>query len=201
MGGYEQLVLATARGDVQARLYARGGEGAAAVCVGGVEGGFDSPARGLYDRLGAELPAEGVVVLRVRFRRATDLPAAVQDVRAGVAELVHRGVQRIGLAGHSFGGAAVISAAAREPAVRTVVALSTQAYGAEGAAELGDRALLLVHGTDDPILPAACSVHVHRLARGPKELHLVPGARHTLEEAADEVTDLVRGWLTHRLAP
>lgn len=105
--------------------------------VGGVEGSYDSPARGLYPRLASELVAEGVSVLRVRFRFPTVLDEAHHDVVAGVDHLTAAGVGRVALVGHSFGGAAVIAAAVDRPAVVAVCTLSTQSYGTEAATRLG----------------------------------------------------------------
>jgi pimeloyl-ACP methyl ester carboxylesterase len=110
-----------------------------------------------------------------------------------------RGIERIGLVGHSFGGAVVIEAAARTPQVATVVALATQAYGTERADQLSPRPLLLIHGVEDEILPAGSSRIVYERARAPKRIHLIEGARHVLDEAADEVHREVVGWLTHEL--
>src|SRR5512138_2995126 len=110
-----RVVLRGEAGPVDARLSANEGDLAGVVLVGGVGGGFDSPSRDLYGRLQRLLPAEGMSVVRVRFRLPGDLDEAALDVRAGVAVLEARGVERIGLVGHSFGGAVVIRAAAGAP--------------------------------------------------------------------------------------
>jgi pimeloyl-ACP methyl ester carboxylesterase len=194
--GYHALTLRTARGPVETRLYEATDPRAAVVLVGGVGGGFDSPARELYPRLGAELPGKGLAVLRLRFRNPTDLDEAVYDVRAGLRMLVESGIRRVGLVGHSFGGAVVISAAARAPEAAAVVTLATQAYGTEAVDQLSPRPILLVHGLEDAVLPPGSSRLTFRRASQPKELSLIDGAGHGLDEAADEVHDLVRAWLT-----
>jgi hypothetical protein len=95
----------------------------------------------------------------------------------------------------------VIQAAALSETVRTCVALSTQTYGTTPAATLGPRcSLLLAHGTADEILPPDCSKYVHRIAREPKELLLKQGAQHGLDEWADELPGIVRGWIVRELA-
>ncbi len=197
---FQRVVLRGEAGPVDARLSANEGDLAGVVLVGGVGGGFDSPSRDLYGRLQRLLPAEGMSVVRVRFRLPGDLDEAALDVRAGVALLEARGVERIGLVGHSFGGAVVIRAAAGAPSVATVVTLSTQSYGTEIVDRL-DRPVLLVHGTDDDVLPPGASIQVYRRAPEGSELRLVEGARHVLDEKAEEVRALVQGWLRDRLLP
>ncbi len=197
---FQRVVLRGEAGPVDARLAANEGDLAGVVLVGGVGGGFDSPSRDLYGRLQRLLPAEGMSVVRVRFRLPGDLDEAALDVRAGVALLEARGVERIGLVGHSFGGAVVIRAAAGAPSVATVVTLSTQSYGTEIVDRL-DRPVLLVHGTDDDVLPPGASIQVYRRAPAGSELRLGEGARHALDEKAEEVRALVQGWLRDRLLP
>jgi pimeloyl-ACP methyl ester carboxylesterase len=197
---FQRVVLRGEAGSVDARLSANEGDLAGVVLVGGVGGGFDSPARDLYGRLQRLFPVEGVSVVRVRFRLPGDLDEAALDVRAAVALLQARGVERVGLVGHSFGGAVVIRAAASAPAVATVVTLSTQSYGTEAVDRL-DRPVLLIHGTDDEVLPPGASIQVYRRAPDGSELHLLEGARHLLDENAEEVRALVQGWLRDRLLP
>jgi pimeloyl-ACP methyl ester carboxylesterase len=194
------LFLDTARGAVEMRYAEAPGD--RAVCfVGGVGGGFDSPARDLYGRLADSLPEEGIATLRVRFRQPTQLEESVAaDLSAGLAELERWTKRRMGFVGHSFGGAVVIRAAAAAERVRAVVTLATQSYGAGLAAELGPRcALLLIHGTRDTVLPSDASRLVFDLAEEPKRLVILPGAGHGLDEAAPEVERLVRDWLQARL--
>lgn len=137
---YEELTLATPRGEVQCRSYAAAGARRAVVLIGGVGGGFDTPARELYPRLAAALRTSGMSSLRVRFREPTLLDEAEEDVIAALRFLEEAGVERAAVVGHSFGGAVAIAAAARAPTVRAVAALATQAYGADAAAELGHAA-------------------------------------------------------------
>lgn len=176
--GYRALTLDAGRGPVAARLYGPDGCSAAAIMVGGIGGGFGSPARGLYPALAGDLAERGALALRVRYRNPVDLGESVADVAAGIDELARRGVARVALVGHSFGGAVVIAAGAASPPVVAVAALATQSYGTEAAGRLSPRSLLLVHGTADRVLPSACSVHVYDRAGQPKELRLVRGAGH-----------------------
>lgn len=197
--GYDRLRVRTLRGSVDMRLYRAPGAHAAALLVGGVGGGFDSPARDLYARLGGELSEAGMAVLRVRFRDSTHLAEATHDVLAGVSLLHRDGATRIGLVGHSFGGAVAIAAAAAAPVVKTVVCLATQSYGADCVQQLAPRPLLLIHGDADEILPPVCSLTVAANAGEPKEVVLLQGAGHVLDEAADEVYRRTLDWLRRHL--
>jgi pimeloyl-ACP methyl ester carboxylesterase len=198
--GYQEVTLDAGRGPVAARLYGPPGCAAAVLMVSGVGGGFGSPARGLYPALAGDLAGRGICGLRVRYRNPVDLDESVADVAAGVDELVRRGVSRVALVGHSFGGAVVIAAGVAASAVVAVVALATQSYGAAGAGRLSPRPLLLVHGTEDRVLPATCSVHVYDLAGEPKELRLEKGAGHALDEVAGSLRPWLLDWLTQRLS-
>jgi hypothetical protein len=175
-----------------------------AIWIGGVGGGWDTPARGLYPRLCAELrtgEAGGIASLRVRFRRSTDLASSVEDVLAGIDFLQRAGVEATAVVGHSFGGAVAIRAAAQADSVRAVATLATQAFGANEVNQLGPRcATLLVHGMADYVLRPDCSRILYSLACEPKRLQLYPNADHGLDDVADEVHDLVGGWIAERLA-
>ncbi len=180
------------------RLYRAPGH-SATVLLGGAGGGFDSPAKDLYGTLARELPEQGITILRLRYRDPSDLDAAVYDVLTGLSVLAAKGIQRVGQVGHSFGGAVAIRVAVRSPEVAAVVCLATQAYGTESVGELSPRPLLLIHGMADEILPAGSSTVTFRRANKPKELRLIDGARHSLDEASDEVRDAVRSWLVRYL--
>ena len=197
---YREIAVPSARGPVQCRWYAPHVNGAAVLWVGGIGGGWDTPARLLYPRLADRLQQDGIGSLRIRFRNPTDLEEAVHDVSTGLDYLLQEGVERIGLVGHSFGGAVVIEAAATTPHSRAVVTLATQSYGTDRVGELNsDCALLLIHGTRDSVLTPANSQYVHRLAHEPKRLQLYRGAAHGLDEAAEEVEGLVHAWLVTHL--
>jgi dienelactone hydrolase len=194
--GFNTLRLHTERGSIEVRLYPAEQPRGAVIMVGGVGGGWDTPARGLYPRLARELSAAHIAVLRVRYRNPRNLEEATFDVRVGAAFLRQRHTRALGFVGHSLGGAAVIRAADGIAEARTVVALATQSVGAEAARRLGPRcSLLLVHGTADDILPASSSQAVYAMAREPRQLVFIPGAGHVLDEAADQVYTTVAHWL------
>ncbi len=198
-GTYVPLTFATSRGDVLYHYYAVPDARKAVIWVGGVGGGFDSPANQLYPRLARALQAEEIASLRVRYRHPTELEECVLDVLAGLGWLENEGIERLALVGHSLGGAVVIQAGTASERVRAVVTLATQSYGADAVMELGpDCGILLVHGRADQVLPPQSSEFVFQMAHEPRKLVLYDAAGHGLDEVAVEVEQEVRAWLRER---
>jgi len=170
------------------------------VTCGGGMGSLLGPANGLYHDLGVALAADGIGTLRVGYRKPNDLSRCVHDL-AAVADLASRsGGRGFVFVGHSFGGAVAIQAGIVLGAhCRGVVTLATQSAGCEHASELGSTPLLLLHGTDDEILPAATSTVVQMLA-GHGEVVLLSGAGHLLTQAASEVRERLATWIPERFA-
>ncbi|GGG56291.1 alpha/beta hydrolase [Hymenobacter glacieicola] len=197
--GMEELTLHTNAGPMPARLHPATPGAAAVVWVGGSGGGLDGPAWGMYPRLAGQLAGQGIASLRLHYRKPNYLEECVVDALLAVQYLVEqRGYGHVALVGHSFGGAVVISAGALSPEVVAVVAMSSQTYGTDLTAQVSPRPLLVLHGTDDEILPHRCSENIYERARQPKELLLYPGCRHGLDECRDQVdADVVRWLLTH----
>jgi hypothetical protein len=198
--GYQPIRVETNRRNIDFRYYPVSGTQCGAIWVGGVGGGWDTPAAGLYPRLCQELMGEAIASLRIRYRYPTILEEAVLDVFAGISYLESEGIKTIALTGHSFGGAVVIQAAATAQAVRTVVTLATQSYGAMPVSRLSPECgILLLHGTADQVLIPACSEYVYQIAHEPKRLSLYEGAAHNLDEVAEEVYQAVRNWIVEQL--
>ncbi len=191
----------TSRGPIPGVFHACEGSDGAVVWVGGARGGLDGPAGGLYADLARDLATRGVASLRLDYRQPGELAECVLDILAGVSMLKGLGARRVALVGHSFGGAVVIAAGGLSPTVTAVAALSSQTYGATGAARLAPRPLLLVHGEDDTRLPAACSQQIYEWASEPKEIVLYPGAGHSLVECAAELRAMLTEWLASGLSP
>ncbi len=203
---YESVVLQSARGPVETRYYCRPDLDCGAIYVGGVSGGFDTPARGLYPALCVGLMPSRVCGLRVAYRRPHDLPECISDVLAALRFLHQQGVHDTVLVGHSFGGAVVARAAAssnrHSSFVRGVVLLATQAHGVEALADLAPvTGALIIHGSADSVLPPSCSEYAWQLAHQPKKLTLYPGASHSLDEVSSEVRREVREWILTRIRP
>jgi dienelactone hydrolase len=197
--GFRPVVLQTDRGDIAGRYYHAPEAVNGVIYVGGVGGGFDSPAKDLYPKLAQDLQLRKTSGLRIKYRTATDLVESILDVVASIVFLKSIGIENIALVGHSFGGAVVIQAAAATESVNAIATLATQAYGTEAVATLSGKSLLFIHGTDDEILPSHCSSYAYELAQEPKDIILLDGSGHGLDEAADDVYEILRSWLLQNL--
>ena len=115
-----------------------------------------------------------------------------------VQHILHRrGVERVVLVGHSFGGAVAIGAGALlNGSCAGVVALSTQVPGTEHVDKLAGTPLLLVHGENDGVLPDLCSRNVFARAGDPKQLILLPGEGHVLDGAGPRLVEELTGFIT-----
>jgi alpha/beta superfamily hydrolase len=168
---------------------------AAVVACGGAMGGLLGPANGLYQFLGDTLGEHGIATLRVSYRRPNDLDACVLDAGAAAEMAAGEGATAVVVIGHSFGGAVAVNVAAHLGGLALgVVTLSTQSAGCEIAPMIADRELLLVHGGRDEILPVWASEVVKEMA-GTGELIVYPPAGHLLLECADELRELLPGWI------
>ncbi|WP_119154591.1 alpha/beta hydrolase [Caldimonas tepidiphila] len=193
--GVEAVRLHTDAGTIDCRYHAGGPGEAAVLWVFGAGGGLGGPAGGLYTRLAKRLAPEGIASLRLDYRRPAELVPCVLDVLMGIGYLGTRGRSRVVLVGHSFGGAVVIASGALSEAVIGVAALSSQTAGADAVADLSPRPLLLMHGTDDEILPDLCSRDLYRRAGEPRRLLLYEGCRHGLDQCRDEIDRDLGEWI------
>ena len=167
------------------------GEEEAVLFLGGALGGLSGPAHGLYDRV-----ARRTGGVRLHYRKPGRMDDCLMDVLLVHHLLARRGVARVVLVGHSFGGAVAIAAGALlGPATAGVVALSTQVPGTEHVDKLAGIPLLLIHGDNDGVLPDLCSRNVHDRAGEPKELVILPGEGHLLDGATDTLIERVTGFI------
>lgn len=197
--GYIPLILETDLGYIRCRYYSSAHAQGGVIFVGGIGGGFDTPAYNLYPKLAKTLTQKGISGLRVEFRFPTNLEESVQDVLSGTSFLEIQGIKKIGLVGHSFGGAVIIQAAAQTSLVKTVVTLATQLHGAEAVTEFKNTSILFIHGQEDQVLSPHNSEIVFNLAHEPKSLSLINHASNSLNETADQVYQQVLNWLTTHL--
>ena len=164
------------------------------LCGGGM-GGLLGPAGGLYHDLAVGFSARGIGTVRVGYRRPSDLQSCVLDGGAAADLAAQAGAKRFVAVGHSFGGAVAVNLGLAMPSVVAgVVTLSTQSAGCEGAAGLGGRPFLLIHGDADEILPAHTSEMVRALA-GYGDLEVHPGTGHLLLEVADHLRERLGTWI------
>ncbi len=197
--GQEKVIIETSGGDIRSILHSADGAGTGVIWVCGAAGGFEGPSHGIYVDLARELASQGMASLRLDYRYPGDLPMCVMDVLLGNTFLIQEGIERVGLVGHSFGGAVVIMAGVLSRSVRAVVGLSSQTVGAQRVGELVPTPLLLVHGERDERLSADCSRLIHEWAGEPKELVLFPKDGHGLTESHDELFSLLKGWILEKL--
>jgi hypothetical protein len=170
------------------------------VTCGGGMGSLLGPADALYHWLGVELAAQGIGTIRVGYRKPNDLARSMHDVAASCDLASRAGGRRFVVMGHSFGGAVAVQAGiVLGEHCAGVVTLATQSAGCEMAAELGATPLLLLHGTNDEILPPETSNVVQQLA-GHGEIVLLPGTGHLLTESADEVRARTLAFVTEQLS-
>ncbi len=168
------------------------GERHAVLCVPGALGGLSGPGRGIFHDICQQLGG-----VRIHYRKPNDSTHCVFDVLLVHHLLAERGVEKVVLVGHSFGGAIAIAAGVHLGAATAgVVTLATQAPGAEGIAELAGTPVLFVHGDSDDILNHQCSEYIYAQACDPKELVIVPGEGHMFTGVSDalsaRVVDFVR---------
>jgi alpha/beta superfamily hydrolase len=201
------LDLPSERGPIGCAYHAAattaGAAEAGVIMVGGGDGGLVGPAEELYPDLATDLADRGIAGLRVDFRIHQfpgDVEEAVHDVLAGVRFLAGEGVQRVGLLGHSFGGAVVIEAGVQASEVASVVTLATQTAGAQRVAMLAPRPLLLIHGLRDIRLTPDCSRSLHAMAGEPRRLELLEEATHSLRQRREDVRRLTLDWFVETLS-
>lgn len=197
-GGQSRITLRTIDGNMEGIFHPAEGK-SGVIWLSGALGGFDGPSFGIFTVLSHELTSEGISSLRLHYRFPGDFDDCVLDVLLATRYLEQNGVDRVALAGHSFGGAVAIMAGTMSPLVKAVVGLSSQTFGAHQVGKLSPRPLLLIHGDRDQNLPVQCSYNIYDWAKEPKELVIYKGSGHFLRECKDELHDLLKGWLVAKL--
>ena len=194
----EQVVINTSDGHIECIFHDAGGS-CGIIWLCGALGGYDGPSFGIFKILSEQMVADGFSSLRLHYRYPGEFEECVQDVLIGVTYLKYRGIDRVALVGHSFGGAVAIQAGTMSDEVKAVIGLASQTYGAQNVAKLAPRTILLIHGERDRNLSADCSRHIYRWAKEPKELRILKDNGHFLREAHQELLVLIREWLMDKL--
>jgi alpha/beta superfamily hydrolase len=196
--GARAFEIDTDAGVIRAMYHEVASSNAAVIWMFGPSGGLEGPAGGMYTRLAKELVTYEVASLRVDYRHPGDIEACVLDILVSVHVLQSLGCTRIVLVGHSFGGAVAICAAAANPNVLAVGALSTQLEYTDSVIDLAGRPLLLMHGTRDEVQPHSASEQIFSSASEPKEIRLYE-CRHSLAECSKQVESDLTDWIRHML--
>ncbi len=199
--GYIPIKLITDKGEVSCRFYKVEKGDSGVIWVGGIWGDWDSPAEGLYPDLSQKFTEMDISSLRIRYRYPRNLEESVSDVLAGINFLENVGISKIALVGHSLGGAVVIQAAALSESIKTVITLATQGYGADSVSNIPDNSsILLIHGSDDPVLPSYCSKQVYNNAHDPKKMIVLSDNGHCLDESSEKVHQIAYNWIMSELS-
>jgi len=198
-GNRKRAILNTSRGDIRCIFHHCEGASGGVVWVCGALGGFDGPSFGIFSSLSDEFIEQGISSLRLHYRIPGDFDECVLDVLVGVHFLKGHNIDRVALAGHSFGAAVAIMAGALSPEVKGVVGLSSQTFGAQLVDRLAPKPLLLIHGERDRNLPVKCSHQIYEWAKEPKELVIYHNSGHFLRECHRELHDLLKGWLVEKV--
>ena len=188
------VLLETTRGSIEGLLRPSEGHDGCAIYLSGALGGVQGPAGGIYERLSRELVTVGVTSLRLNYREPGELVECVLDALAGCSFLKGIGAARAVLVGTSFGGAVAIRAGGLATLVSAVAALAPQRAGTEQVQILG-KPLLLVHGDEDTVIDRASSDDNLARAHEPKQLAVLEGTGHALEERAGEVQELLTAFV------
>jgi len=186
-------------------------------CVVLCHGLFGSMYSPKYVELAAELGRRGLSSLRFNHREEaqTSLALRREDLERMVEFVESLGYGRMGLMGSSLGGYLVLLFSSLSEKPKAVAAWATPCR-LEGLRELEGEAkkygllenlgrirapLLLVHGSEDELVPPWHSAEIFRRARSLKTLLVVAGADHrfTGERERRVAVEFTAGWLERRL--
>lgn len=193
-----KVTFVTSRGTGRALFHHEDGNKSATILVGGTGGGYDGPAS-IYPAMGTDLLEHDISSLRLDYRKRNFLEECVLDVLLGIEFLKQNGIERVGLAGWSYGGAVVIEAAANDDTVKAVVTIASQTYGTHNVKKISPRPILLIHGTGDQTLTPECSKDLYARAGEPKDLILYPGANHGVDQNRNEMLGKIEDFFIKNL--
>lgn len=152
----------------------------------------------------------------------------VDDLVSAIDLMQKQGFKSIGVLGHSFGGAVVILASAKDPRIAAVIATAPTVfpnakmlakYAKEhknvtmspqffegvkqldvvSAAKKRSCPLFIISGTADDVVPVEQSKKLFAEAQGPKELKLIEGAGHNFEGHESEFVGVALEWMKKKL--
>lgn len=194
--------------------------GACVIMCHGLFGSMYSPK---YVELSQELERRGLSSLR--FNQEATLTQRIENLERMVSFARSLGYGRIGLMGSSLGGCVALLFSSLRGGVQALATWATpcrlegllhDTLGGEGLEELAKDAsryhllesvrrvrapLLLLHGTEDELVPPSHSQELFEEAPGPKVLVWVEGADHrfTHEGRRRVAVEITAEWLERRL--
>jgi len=160
-----------------------------------------------------------------RFKDTT-LTGRVEDFRAATDFLEERGITDIGVIGSSFGGSVAIAGVGK---VKAMVLLATPLKlelpaNEDGGIELEsgrwlkpgfiedlkkhDAAedlksifcpILVVHGSEDEVVPVEQAHEIYKMANGPKDIQILEGGDHVLNNFLEKIAELSCDWFRRYL--
>lgn len=193
--GVQDVLFHTNEGTISGKFHPASEGTSAVLWVGGAGGGFDGPAGGLYPRMANTFIKDNISSLRLNYRFPNHLEECILDVLLGVEYLKSANYPNIILVGHSFGGAVVIATAGINKTITGVAAMSSQTHGTNAIGDLSPSPLLLLHGTEDEILPDTCSIDLYKRAKEPKQIILYAGCGHGLDECKSALDSDLYNWV------
>ena len=186
-------------------------------CVILCHGLFGSMYSPKYVELAEELGRRGLPSLRFNHREEAQASLALrrEDLERMLEFAESLGYGRVGLMGSSLGGYLVLLFSSLSEAPEAVAAWATpcrleglrelegeaEEYDLLGGVERMRIPLLLVHGSEDELVPPWHSAEIFRRVRSPKNLLLVAGADHrfTGERERRVAVEFTAEWLERRL--
>lgn len=206
----QRVGVAVAGEEIEGILHLPDGETIGGVAVLG--GRISDIGSGTY--LCEGIAASGVAALRFGYRTASDIPGNLAEAAGAVRLLrAHPSIpQRVGVVGHSYGGAIAALAAGRDSRLRTAVLIAPPAerpyFGAvRPMAELSRtraKVLIVTAAADEVVPPADGERYAALLRQGGVAHRLVSidGADHqfTLPEHRSRLLAVITGWLEEVLA-
>ena len=205
----QRVGIAVAGGELEGVLHLPEGQAIGGAVVIGGRGSYLSEPSYLCDAISAA----GIAALRYDYRSPDDFSSTLPEIAGAVRLLrAHPAIpQRVGLVGHSYGGAAAAVAAGRDSRVRAAVLLAPPAereyFGAlRPMAELSRtraRVLIVVPGADEVVPPAHGERYaaILRQARVTHRLLTIDGADHEFLDPGHrrEVVEVTIAWLRESL--
>jgi len=188
------VTIQTNHGDFEAVFVPVQGRTACVIFIG------DEGAQGVYRQLSEALAEEcGISSLRIRPRVVGEFTDGLLDTIAACSFLKGIGAETAVVVGHSYAGAVAVRAGTISPFIRAVVAIAPQRYGTQGVEEM-HKPLLLIHGSEDEVLPPLASDDVFQRANEPKEMVIVEGTGHSFRDQGPRLYQLIDDFVRKQLA-